>query len=89
MAKLPRPSKKSIIYDDQQLYVCLAKNPIDQGHVVVVWKKEVPDLHLMPDRDYDYLMDTVFAVRNALLKTLHLKKVYLVYMEKQIMFIGI
>lgn len=70
MGRLPKPPQKSIIYKDQHLYVCLAKNPVTSGHVVVVWKKEVPDLHLLPDRDYDYLMDTVFAVRNALLKTL-------------------
>lgn len=56
--------------------------------MVVVLKKKVSDLKLLPDRDYDYLMDTVFAVRNALLQTLRVKKVYLVYMVKQIMSIG-
>lgn len=79
---LPSPPKKSIIYDDQQLYVCLAKNPIIEGHIVIVWKKEVPDLNLLPDRDYDYLMDTVFTARNALLETLKIKKVYLLYMDE-------
>jgi len=66
----------------------LAKFPVTEGHVVVVLKKKVSDLKLLPDRDYDYLMDTVFAVRNALLQTLRVKKVYLVYMVKQIMSIG-
>jgi len=82
MSKLPRPLKKSIIYNDQHLYVCLAKDSIANGHIVIVWKKEVPDLNLLPDRDYDYLMDTVFATRNALLKTLKIKKVYLIYMDE-------
>ena len=79
---LPKPNAKSIIYNDEKLYVCLAKNPITEGHVVIVWKKDVPDLYLLPNRDYDYLMDTVFAVRNAILKTLKIKKVYLVYMDE-------
>ena len=82
MDKLTRPPKESIIYEDQKLYVCLAKYPITKGHTVVVFKKEVADLKLLPDRDYDYLMDTVFAVRNTLLKTLKIKKVYLIYMDE-------
>lgn len=82
MNNLPKPSKKSLIYDDQNLYVCLAKFPITNGHTVVVWKKEFSDLKLLPDRDYDYLMDTVFTARNALLKTLKVKKVYLLYMDE-------
>ncbi len=82
MNKLPIAPKKFIIYEDENLYVCLAKHSIIKGHVVIVWKKNVPDLHLLPDRDYDYLMDTVFAVRNALLRTLKIKKVYLIYMDE-------
>ncbi len=82
MSKFPKPPKESIIYDDKHLYVCLAKDPITKGHIVVVWKKDVSDLHLLADRDYDYLMDTVFAARNALLKTLKIKKAYLVYMDE-------
>ena len=82
MSKLPNPPKESIIYRDQKLYVCLAKYAITKGHTVVVFKKKIPDLKLLPDRDYDYLMDTVFAVRNALLKTLKVKKVYLFYMDE-------
>ena len=80
--KLPKPSPKSLIYEDENLYACLAKQPITKGHVVVVIKKEFPDLNFLPDRDYDYLMDTIFAVRNALLKTLKIKKVYLIYMDE-------
>ena len=80
--KLPKPQARSIIYDDEKLYACLANEPISRGHVVIVWKDDVADLHLLSDRDYDYLMDTVSAVRNALLKTLEVKKVYLIYMDE-------
>jgi diadenosine tetraphosphate (Ap4A) HIT family hydrolase len=82
MANLLKPSSKSIIYDDENLYVCLAKYPITKGHCVIVWKEPARDLNLMPDRSYDYLMDTVFATRDALLKTLKIKKVYMVYMDE-------
>jgi diadenosine tetraphosphate (Ap4A) HIT family hydrolase len=80
--KLPKPSPKSIIYNDEKLYVCLASHPIAKGHVVIVWKKDVCDLRLLPDRDYDYLMDTVNATRNAMLKALNINKVYLIYMDE-------
>ena len=82
MAKLPKPKKEATVYQDEKLYVCLVNKPLTKGHTVVVFKKEVGDLRLLPGRDYDYLMDTVFAVRNALLKTLKIKKVYLVYMDE-------
>jgi len=82
MGKLLKPSSKSIIYQDTNVYACLAKHSITPGHAIVAWKKDVIDLQRMPDRDYDYLMDTVFAVRNALLKTLRVKKVYLLYMDE-------
>ncbi|MBU1091774.1 HIT family protein [Patescibacteria group bacterium] len=82
MNRLINPPAESIIYKDQKLYVCLAKYPITKGHTVIVWKERVSDLHLLPGRDYDYLMDTVNATRNALLKTLKIKKVYLVYMDE-------
>ena len=70
MGKLTRPPKESIIYEDQKLYICLAKYPITKGHTVVVFKKDVADLKLLPDRDYDYLMDTVFAVKKYFIKNL-------------------
>lgn len=82
MANLLKAPKKSIIYEDYILYVCLAKYPITAGHTIVVFKQDVSDLSKLPDRDYDYLMDTVFAARNALMKTLKVKKVYLVYMDE-------
>lgn len=82
MSNLSRPPQESIIYKDQKLYVCLTKYPVTKGHTVVVFKKKVSDLKMLPDRDYDYLMDTVFAARNALLKTFKIKKVYLIYMDE-------
>jgi diadenosine tetraphosphate (Ap4A) HIT family hydrolase len=82
MSKISKPPEKSIIYDDEKLYACLAKHSFAKGHAVVVLKKEFSDLSILPDRDYDYLMDTVFSVRNALLKTLKIKKVYLIYMDE-------
>lgn len=80
--ELPRPSRKAIIYEDPNLYVCLATYPVTRGHVMIVWKKDIPDLRRLAERDYDYLMDTVNAVRNAMLKALKIRKVYLIYMDE-------
>lgn len=71
-----------MIYEDKILYVCLATHPITRGHVVIVWKKNVPDLRRLAERDYDHLMNAVNAVRNAMLKALKIKKVYLIYMDE-------
>jgi len=81
-SKLPKPFDKAIIYDDSRLYVCLANFPIVKGHTVIVWKRPVSDLHLLSKKDYEYLMDKVDEVRNALMKTLKIKKVYLIYMDE-------
>jgi histidine triad (HIT) family protein len=80
--KLPKPSHKAIIYDDEKLYACLANYPIVKGHTIIVWKKSVSDLHLLSQKDYEYLMDKMDMVRNALMKTLKVKKVYLIYMDE-------
>jgi histidine triad (HIT) family protein len=80
--RLPKPAADSIIYEDKLLYVCLANYPVTHGHTVIVWKKDITDLHYLANRDYDYLMDTVSAVRDAMLKTLKIKKVYLIYMDE-------
>ena len=80
--KLPKPLPKAMIYEDENLYACLASHPISRGHTVIVWKKDVPDLKRLAERDYDYLMDTVNAVRNAMLTALKIKKVYLIYMDE-------
>ena len=81
-SKLPKPLPKAIIYEDQILYVCLATYPITRGHVVIVWKKDVPDLRRLAERDYDYLMDTINSVRGAMLRALKIRKVYLIYMDE-------
>jgi len=80
--KLPKPFNKAIIYEDSKLYACLANYPIAKGHTVIVWKKAVSDLHLLSKKDYEYLMDKVDEVRNALMKSLKVKKVYLIYMDE-------
>ena len=80
--KLPKPYEGAIFYEDDKLYATLANFPIVKGHSVVVWKKDVTDLHLLNEEDYDHLMDKVNDTRNALLKTLNIKKVYLVYMDE-------
>ncbi|PIN93285.1 hypothetical protein COU54_03720 [Candidatus Pacearchaeota archaeon CG10_big_fil_rev_8_21_14_0_10_31_24] len=81
-SNLPKPNKKSLFYEDSKLYACLANHPIVKGHSVIVWKKSVKDLHLLKIKDYEYLMDAVDKVRNVMLKTLKLKKVYLIYMDE-------
>ena len=78
----PKTKKEAVIYEDKKLYACLASHPIVKGHTIVVWKKPVKDLHLLSKKNYSYLMNKVDEVRNALLKTLKLKKVYLVYMDE-------
>ncbi|HZX01140.1 MAG TPA: HIT family protein [Candidatus Paceibacterota bacterium] len=80
--QLPQPKPEAIIYEDKQLYIALANYPIARGHTVVVWKNKVKDLHLLSKKEYEYLMDKVDITRNALLKTLKLKKVYLVYADE-------
>lgn len=79
---LPKPKRKAVFYEDKKLYAALANFPITKGHVVIVWKKKVTDLHLLKKKDYEHLMDIVDAVRNAMLKTLRIKKVYLIYMDE-------
>jgi diadenosine tetraphosphate (Ap4A) HIT family hydrolase len=80
--KFPKPFKNAIIYKDEKLYACLANSPIVRGHVVVVWNKAVKDLQMLSRKDYEYLMDRVSDVRKAMMKTLKVKKVYLLYMDE-------
>jgi diadenosine tetraphosphate (Ap4A) HIT family hydrolase len=79
---LPEPKDGAIFYEDNRIYATLASFPITKGHVVIVWKKKVRDLHLLTKKDYKHLMSVVDIVRNAMLKTLKIKKVYLVYMDE-------
>lgn len=80
--KLPKPYKEAMIYEDDKLYACLANYPVVKGHTVIVWKKSVQDLHLLSKQDYEYLMDKVDEIRNALIKTLKIQKVYLTYLDE-------
>jgi diadenosine tetraphosphate (Ap4A) HIT family hydrolase len=79
---LPLINKGAVFFEDNKVYAALANFPIARGHVVVVWKKKVTDLHLLKKKDYEHLMDVVDYVRDAMLKTLNIKKVYLVYMDE-------
>ena len=78
----PEPKEGAVFYEDNKLYAALANDPITKGHVVVVWKDNVSDLHLLSRKNYEYLMDKVDVIRNAMLKTLNLKKIYLIYMDE-------
>ena len=82
MSALPVPPKSAIIYEDESLYCCLASYPLTIGHTVVVWKDSVPDLHLLNKEQYRHLMWVVDRTRNALLKTLEIEKVYLMYLDE-------
>ena len=53
-----------------------------KSHVLIVWKKKVKDLHLLKRKEYEYLMDFVDSLRNSMLKTLKIEKVYLFYMDE-------
>lgn len=82
LSNLPEPKSESIIYEDNKLYVCLAMFPITKGHIVIVWKQDVPDMHLLDRVDYLYLMDKVEEFRNKQLEVLGVEKVYLIYMDE-------
>ena len=79
---LPKPFKNAIIFQDNKLYACLANEPIVAGHVVVVWNKPVSDINLLNRKDYTHLMNVVNDIRRAMIKTLKVKKVYLLYMDE-------
>lgn len=80
--KLPKPFENAIIFKDNKLYACLANEPIVIGHVVVVWNELVSDLNLLNRKDYSHLMTIVNDIRRAMIKTLKVKKVYLLYMDE-------
>ena len=81
-AALPTPPQEAVFYQDDRLYACLASHPLSDGHCLVVWKAPAADLNMLAMEDYEYLMDKVDEVREALLKTLGVEKVYLLYMEE-------
>ncbi len=82
MDNLQRPEKELIFYEDKKLYATLASYPLTKGHVVVVWKNNVSDLHLLKRKDYEHLMNVVDKVRDKMLRVLKIKKIYLIYMDE-------
>lgn len=78
----PVPPKDSIIYEDKNVYACLALEPIADGHTVVVWKRDVKDIHDLSCDEYEHLMSVVDLVRDTMLEVLKIEKVYLVYMDE-------
>lgn len=60
----------------------MASYPLTKGHVVVVWKEWVKDLHSLTRSDYEYLMDVVDIARNVLMEKLDVEKVYLLYLDE-------
>jgi histidine triad (HIT) family protein len=76
------PNNEAIFYEDEYLYACLADYPLTKGHSIVVWKKPITDLHLLNPKEYEHLMEAVDKVRNVLMKTLKVEKVYLMYMDE-------
>lgn len=82
MTSLENPTPTSIFYEDDLVYACLADYPLTKGHSLVVWKKPVTDLHLLSPKDFEYLMEIVDKSRNALMKALKVRKVYLMYMDE-------
>lgn len=79
---LPEPFEEAVFYEDEKLYASLANYPKVKGHTVVVWKDKVSDLHLLSEHNYKHLMERVDEVRNALMETLGVKKVYLTYLDE-------
>ncbi|MBT4445650.1 HIT family protein [archaeon] len=79
---LPKPAKGSIFYSDTKVYACLASYPKAKGHSVVVWKKQVSDIHSLSRKDYLHLMTVVEDTRDAMRSVLGVEKVYLIYMDE-------
>jgi len=77
-----KPHKQALIYEDKKLYAFLASYPKTRGHIIVAWKKNVSDLSRMKKKHYQLLMNVVDRTRDAMLKVLKIKKVYLLYMDE-------
>ena len=82
MKDLPKPIPKAIFYEDEHVYACLANHPLTKGHVVVVWKEHIEDIHLLEQSEFKKLMLVVEKVRDAMLEVLNLEKVYLMYFDE-------
>lgn len=78
----PTAPEEAIFYQDDVVYACLASYPLAKGHSIVVWKDSEEDLSELNKSEYTQLMDTVDQVRNALMHTLGVEKVYLMYLDE-------
>lgn len=79
---LQKPDKRTIIFEDDKLYVCLASFPITAGHTIVAWKDNVKDLNMLNKTDYEHLMYVVDTTRSVMQRVLDVEKVYLLYMDE-------
>ncbi len=82
MSELPKPPKEAMLYEDKQLYACLASYPLTEGHTIVVWKDDKKDIHELTRVQYSHLMLVVERMRDKLLDELGVEKVYLMYMDE-------
>jgi len=82
MPKLPKPPKEAVLYEDEQLYACLASYPLTEGHTIVVWKDNKKDIDELTRAQYSHLMVVVERMRDKLLNELGVEKVYLMYMDE-------
>lgn len=79
---LPVSPQEAIFYEDEHVYACLALYPLTKGHTVIVWKERIADIHTLSDAEYEHLMHVVDRVRDALLRTLEVEKIYMMYMDE-------
>lgn len=82
MEDLMTPPREAIFYEDERVYACLASFPDTKGHSIVAWKERRTDIHELSKEEYEHLMNVVEIARNALLTTLHVEKVYMVYLDE-------
>ncbi|MDB5161267.1 MAG: Peptidase of plants and bacteria [Candidatus Saccharibacteria bacterium] len=82
MAYLPLPPKEAIIYEDDDVFVCVADHPITKGHCRVIWKHPATNLSQLGQNEYLHLMRVVDQARNALAATLGAENIYLLFMDE-------
>lgn len=82
MSDFPAAPQEAIFYENELVYACLASYPLAKGHSIVVWKEPKEDLSDLNKSEYTQLMNVVDQVRNALIQTLGVEKVYLMYLDE-------
>ncbi|MDP2641625.1 MAG: HIT family protein [Candidatus Yanofskybacteria bacterium] len=82
MSTFPDPKPGSVFYNNDRVYACLAFAPKAEGHTVVVWKSEVPDINGLSEEEYAHLMAVVFRIRSVLMKAYETDKVYMAYLDE-------